>query len=279
MRFVDKLERKFGRYAIKNLVTKLAYIYSAVYIALFVFAFVEPRAYYAINNFMYFDINLVLRGQIWRIFTFIFMPSFRPDIITTLFLFFIVRFMMYIGNTLEYYWGTFKLNLYYLIGIVSVLVISSITNTPIADSGPLHLSIFLACAFIAGDTTLHLYGILPVKMKYLAYLDLLFIAFAVLTQPIGGKLVALAPLVPYFLFFWKDIYYLLMNKKRYHDYRKNRGSKTFTANYEKPKVMHKCEICGVTDVSDPNMEFRYCSKCEGLHEYCIEHINNHEHVK
>lgn len=279
MRFIDKLERKFGRYAIPSLVTKLAYIYSAVYIAMFVFVFVAPEVYIGIIKFMAFDIDLVLRGQIWRIITFIFIPSFRPDIITTLFLFFIIRFMMYIGNTLEYHWGTFKLNLYYLIGIVSVLVISSITGTPIYDSGQLHLSIFLACAFIAGDTTLNLYGILPVKMKYLAYLDFLFIAYAVLTQPLGGKLLALAPLVPYFIFFWKDIYYLLANKKRTISHKKQYQYKAYHEGYEKPKVLHSCEVCGVTDVSDPNMDFRYCSKCEGLHEYCINHINNHEHVK
>ncbi len=284
MSFLDKLERKFGRYAIKNLVTKLAYIYSAVYIVFFITSFTNPSIQNSIIKFMYFDVNLVMKGQIWRIISFVFLPYFTPSLLTTIFLFFIVMFMINMGNTLEYHWGTFKLNLYYLIGILASIIISSVLTfagmwAPIVNSSYLHTSIFLAFAFIAGETQIYLYGILPIKVKYLAYLDFAFIGFAVLTGSIPTKVTAISPLVSYFLFFGKDIYYLLINKKRSNDYRKKRGTTSFNASYEKPKVLHKCEICGVTDVSDPNMEFRYCSKCEGLHEYCIKHINNHEHVK
>ena len=40
-----------------------------------------------------------------------------------------------------------------------------------------------------------------------------------------------------------------------------------------------CTICGKTDTSHPDLEFRYCSRCQGYHCYCQEHISNHTHIQ
>ena len=42
---------------------------------------------------------------------------------------------------------------------------------------------------------------------------------------------------------------------------------------------HKCAICGRTEKDDPNLEFRFCSKCNGNYEYCQDHLFTHQHVK
>ena len=41
---------------------------------------------------------------------------------------------------------------------------------------------------------------------------------------------------------------------------------------------HKCAVCGRTELDAPDLEFRYCSKCAGDHEYCSEHLYTHTHV-
>ncbi len=42
---------------------------------------------------------------------------------------------------------------------------------------------------------------------------------------------------------------------------------------------HRCAVCGRTELDDPNLEFRYCSKCNGNYEYCSDHLFTHEHVQ
>lgn len=277
MRLIDRLERRFKKFAIPSLITKLAYIYSALYIAMFIFSRVRPEVYYGTLRFMALDFSRVMSGEIWRLVTFVFIP-WAPSILTTLFLAFMVFFMIFIGNTLENYWGTFKLNLYFFTVVLSVIIASAVTGAVIYSTNDIYMSLFLACAFIAPNYTIHLYGILPVKLKYLAYLDFFFIFVTLISRnPLGVKVVAIAPLFAYFLFFYKDIYHLAINGFRSHNHRRKHQHKVFHEGYEKPKVLHKCEVCGVTDVDDPNMEFRYCSKCNGLHEYCIKHIKDHQH--
>ena len=52
-----------------------------------------------------------------------------------------------------------------------------------------------------------------------------------------------------------------------------------TAQAEKIRLTHhKCAVCGRTEKDDPNLEFRYCSKCEGNLEYCMDHLYTHKHV-
>ena len=62
----------------------------------------------------------------------------------------------------------------------------------------------------------------------------------------------------------------------------NGGSKTvpFPGNSKSAEVTkHKCAVCGRTEKDDPNLEFRFCSKCNGNYEYCQDHLYTHIHKK
>jgi hypothetical protein len=135
----------------------------------------------------------------------------------------------------------------------------------------LNLSLFLAFAYVYPDYEILIFFIIPVKMKYLAWLNWAFIAFTVLTAPLPNKIAAVVSISNYFLFFGGDI--LSMIKHRGSAYNRRR---TFAP--VRKETMHACTTCGRTEADDITLEFRYCSTCEGDHEYCMDHLKTHEHI-
>jgi hypothetical protein len=137
----------------------------------------------------------------------------------------------------------------------------------------LNFSLFLAFAYIYPDFEILLFFIVPVKVKYLAWLNWFFIAFTVLTAQVADKVAAVVSVSNYFLFFGKDIFAYTRNKS--FAYRRRRDFKGLP----QKSTIHKCTLCEMTERDDPRMEFRYCSTCEGDYEYCMKHLKAHEHVK
>jgi hypothetical protein len=142
-----------------------------------------------------------------------------------------------------------------------------------ATSLYINLSLFLAFARLYPDYELLLFFVIPVKMKYLAVVDWAFIAFSVLAGDIPTKIIAVVSLLNYFLFFWRDIVTRSRNSRQTYNNRKR-----FRTELPRNFTIHRCTICGKTEKSDPNMDFRYCPECEGDYEYCMEHVRNHEHI-
>lgn len=265
MKFIDKLERKFGKYAIHGFIRYIV-MFNAVVFALTLFA--GPRFTYMLT----LEPDLIMQGQIWRLFTFLFIP----DTFSPIWIIFSLYLMYMIGNSLEMYWGAFKLNLYYLIGVIATIALSMFTGVSVSSMF-VNTSIFLAFAFINPDLEFLIFFILPIKVKYLAYIQWFFIGYNIVLGNVHSKLAALASSIAFFIFFGPEIIYTLKGNRRA---KANRAK--FEANmpkFDASATLHKCEICGITDKDDPHMEFRYCSKCAGLHEYCMKHINNHEHIK
>ncbi len=263
MHWFDKLERKYGHIAVHNLmhyiVGAMGLLYCLTYIG---------------KNFILLDIlsldpNLVMKGQIWRLFTYIFIPPLNSPLWT----FITLYFYYLVGSGLEEEWGSFKFNLYYLTGMIGTTLAAFITKDSVGATY-LNLSLFLAFAKIYPDFELLLFFIIPVKVKYLAMLNWIFIAFTVLTGSIPLKLAAIASILNYFIFFGKDISYSIKNNKETYHRRKN-----FKSGLPKVTSIHKCTLCGITEKDDPHMDFRYCSQCEGDYEYCMDHLKNHEHRK
>jgi hypothetical protein len=177
-----------------------------------------------------------------------------------------------VGTGLEHEWGSFRFNIYYFTGVIATSIAAFIIGQG-ATALYLNLSLFLAFAYIYPDYEILLFFIIPVKVKYLAWLNWIFIAFTVLTAPFSSKITALISVSNYFLFFGKDI---ITNIKHHQSayYRR----KSF--NVLPPKAtIHKCTLCKITENDDPKMDFRYCSTCEGDYEYCVNHLKTHEHVK
>lgn len=265
MSWIDKLERKFGRYAIKGLMTYITGITGFV----FCVGFFDQTGIFA--DKIALIPSLVLKGEIWRLFTYIFIPPTN----SLIWIIFILQLYYMIGITLEHEWGSFRFNLYYFLGMLGTTIAAFITNG-YGTSVYLNLSLFLAFAKIYPDYEFLLFFVLPVKVKYLAYLDWFFIIVSVITLPLSFKIAAIMSVINYFVFFGKDI---ITNTATRGKSRQRKAQFQKKYNSVRKTYTHKCSICGITDVDNPEMEFRYCSKCEGIRCYCMEHIADHQHVQ
>lgn len=269
MNFLDKLERKYGRYAINNL---MLYILLGNGIIFLLDGLTGGMA----TAFAAFNWPLVLSGQIWRLFTFVFIPSSSSIIF-----FIFMAFLYYsIGNTLENVWGTFKFNVYYITGalltIIALIIAQLITGSSYwGTSYYINLSLFLAYAALFPDVEFLLYMIIPVKVKYLAYLDVALLLFDFINGGIATKLLIVVSLLNFILFFGK---YLTGKSPSSRVQKQFKKQKRELKKGDPIKVaFHKCTVCGKTELSDPDAEFRYCSKCNGNYEYCMDHLHNHVH--
>lgn len=261
MRFLDKLQRKYGRYAIHGLMKYIVIITAGV---LFI-EYMIPAANIAYR--LALSRSSILNGEVWRLITFIFIPEGNSfwTLIT-------LYFYYMIGNSLEYEWGAFKFNIYYLVGILGTIIATFITGG-IGVPTYLNMSLFFAFAYIYPNFEILVFFVLPVKMKYLGLLSGGFLLFSFATGSLTTKIVIIVALLNFILFFGRDIYQSLVNRnKKVHRKYKNNV-------IEMKRTMHRCTICGVTERTNPDMEFRYCSKCDGEHEYCMDHLNDHEHIK
>lgn len=262
MRIIDKIERKFGKYYIKNLmmiiISGMVLVYGLTMIS---------GDNVLINNLI-LDKDKVLNGEIWRLITFIFVP----DSLSIISFLFTIYFYYISGVGLESEWGEFKFNLYYFIGIITTIIFSMLTGAR-ATGTFINLSMFLAFAKIYPNHQVLLFYILPIKIKYLAILDWILITInIILANSLGDMLITLVPILNFFIFFGKDI--ITGTKSNAVNF--NRQQK-FKSQVKEREILHVCEVCGVSEKDDPKMEFRYCSKCTGKKCYCINHIKNHNH--
>ena len=278
--WLDKLERKFSRYAIPNLMTYIIILYAAG----FVLNLINPTFY---SQFLSLDAGKILQGQIWRIVTFIIQPPSG----SLIFIVFVLYLYYMIGKQLEAAWGAFRFNLYFFSGmlfiVIGAILAYLLTGAVLPmDTWYLNLSLFFAFAALYPDIQLLLFFVIPIKIKWLAYLDVALLAYSMITSILSGNwagcVVILCSLANVLVFF------LMTRKGKHNSFRQNRRRKEFKkavsrgeAEYRNPNgiTKHKCAICGRTEKDDPNLEFRFCSRCNGNYEYCQDHLFTHEHVK
>ena len=267
MNWLNRLERRFGRYAIHNLIFYIIGLNGLVFLFnLFIQPGVATRA-------LELDPNRVLQGEIWRLISFIFIP---PNF-SILWIVFALYIFYLTGSSLESEWGTFKFNIYYFTGVVMTIVASFVTGG-IATAYYINLSLFLAFAALYPDFEFLLFFILPVKVKWLAWLDWAYLSFVVISsviyQDYASAALVVAAVVNYFLFFGSAMFRKQQMRTDSHQRRK----KFFDEIANTPPV-HTCATCGITDKSHPRMEFKYCRICGEDYVYCLNHIDNHQHVK
>ena len=244
------------------------------------------------NNYLSYMLAFIpagiFRGQIWRLVTFIFVPSTGYGVVG-LALFLYMYYM--IGNMLEREWGTVKFTLYYVIGVAANIVVGLVLTFlygpeypfAVVDITYLNMSLFLAFAALYPDLRFLLFFIIPVKAKWLAWIDLAFFALSILSSLVrlywAGVILPIVALLNFLLFFSSSAAHIF-GRFRYQHSRQAINFKKAARDVRKDKgYLHKCAVCGITDADDPNMEFRYCSKCNGYYCYCMNHINNHVHVQ
>jgi len=224
----------------------------------------------------------VLQGQIWRLVTFVFVPPFFSVLSLAISLY----FYYWIGNVLEDYWGTGKFTLYYISGVVLTIIASFLAyflggGGSIAGLHYVNMAMFLAYALLNPDAYVYFFFILPIRIKWLAWLDILYFAVDVLMAIGQGSWgAAMAPVVAllnFFVFFAPYFSHQAQVARRQNSRQAVNFKKAVREQQRDKGYNHKCEICGRTDTDYPDLQFRYCSKCEGYHCYCEEHIYNHQH--
>ena len=281
MNWLDKLERKLGRYAIPNLTVYL--------LAGYVIGFAVMNFMPSLLNWLTLEPGLIIRGQLWRIISWVLIPP-SSSLISLIFL---VLLYYSLGSALERTWGTFRYNVYIFSGILFTVAAAfllygalyliygvefSLLSVGMISTNYITMSIFLAFAAIYPDMEVLLYFILPIKMKWMA---LVYAAMAVYYFIQGGlatRVAIAASLLNFVIFFLSS-----RNTRRFGPREQARKAKF--RKQSRPHMTyaggarHRCAVCGRTELDDPNLEFRFCSKCRGNYEYCQDHLFTHEHVK
>ena len=294
MHWMEKLERKFGKYAIPNLIIYILVAYGIGYVLILF----SPDFY----EMLQMNPAAIFHGQVWRLVTWITCIPESLDIFTVL----MFMFYYWIGKTLEGIWGSFRYNVYMFLGIILTglgpilmyLVIGVMYGFSTANlygasltssTYYINLTSFLAFALIFPNQEVYFMFIFRVKMKWLAIADGVLLAYSFLSNigyavrassgevrlyAISRAVCLLCSVASFLIYYFSTRNYKRFSPKevkRRHKYHKqvreakDRGTK------------HYCAICGRTEVSNPELQFRYCSKCKGNLEYCNDHLFTHQH--
>lgn len=295
---MSPFERKFGKYAIRNLSFVLVMCYAVGYVLQLADRSGLLLSYLTLNPYA------ILHGQVWRLVTWILIPPSSGGLFFTLIM---LYFYCSIGTSLERTWGTYRYNVYLFQGMLFTIAgsfllmgycylfkptifLTSLTGTVLTINTPveyftvismmfstyyINMSIFLAYAATFPDAQVLLMFIIPIRVKWLGVIYAVMLVFQFLGTDVFGKFAIGASLLNFVVFFLTSRNMMHLNPKQIHrrqefkrDVRRNTGI-----------TKHKCAICGRTEVDSPQMQFRFCSKCEGNYEYCEEHLYTHTHIK
>ena len=291
MTILKNLRRRFELFCYNNRSKGIPNL--MLYIALgsaVVYLMSEISGNYFLYSLLYFDRSLILQGQIWRLITY---PlTYRIDSLLLM----MVSLLCYysIGRAMENIWGTLRFNLFYFTGVVMMDVYCMLFGGT-ASVTYLNLSLFLSYATLYPDSQFLLFFIIPVKARLFALFDLAIVVLDLFTQSFPYNFFSVISLANYFLFFGSDVLNVLplswrinarrLFKKQPVQQKKAKVIQFDAGSYEATKAApkapytHRCTICGRTDISNPELEFRYCSRCKGYYCYCEEHISNHSHIQ
>lgn len=303
------LRRRFDRFCMKNRDKGIPNLTLYMAIGTFLVTLLSQLGYQDIYEILKFDRTAILHGQVWRLVTFIF--TMRMDVFSCLILLYCIYSL---GRAIENMMGTFRFNLYYLSGILLMdifgialggftfihaegqwLYFAEDCSLLFAENMAFfhYLSLLLCFATLHPDAQFLLLFLIPIKAWLMALFYFILLGYFVLNMALNGGFFpqCLFPLVAlgnYFLFFGKDIVNVLPESWRYRRQGRGRTSskQTGTVSFDRSKKQepqktytHRCTVCGRTDATNPELEFRYCSRCSGYFCYCQDHINNHKHIE
>ena len=237
-----------------------------------------------LESYLAFDAAAVLHGQVWRIVTFVLIPE-SGGIWLLLFLY----FYYFIGSTLEREWGSGRFTIYYLMGMLLTVVYGFVTyfvtgRSYLMTANYINLSMFFAFATLFPDNRVLLFYFIPIKIKWLAIVDALYFVYAIF-EGLGRAqgMMSFLPLVAilnYFLFCGDTLFRSVAprsREQRQSTINFKRAARKINYEQKTRGYTRKCAVCGRTDTDYPELEFRYCSRCKGVHCFCQDHINNHVH--
>ena len=281
MNFLNKMERKFGRYAIHNL-TKYMII---CYIIGFALEYLQALFEIPLISWLYLSpAHIIHGGQIWRLVSWLLIPPGSSNIIFVLIM---LMFYYSIGTTLERTWGAFRYSVYVVGGILCTVIGAfllyfvmgdvSVYYMPAFSTYYINLSIFLAFAMNYPDMQVLFMMFIPMKMKYLAYLDVAYLLYDMIKGDWGIRTVIISSLLNFIIYFLVTRNYWRISPQEIR--RKQQFKKAVHPKMANGVTKHKCAVCGRTENDGDNLEFRFCSKCNGNYEYCQDHLFTHQHIK
>lgn len=287
------LRRKLEKYAIPNLTLYLIICYGIGYLM----QYLVPAGY----QYLMLDPFLVLKGQVWRLVTWILIP---PDSSNIFFVLIMLYLYYSLGGLLERIWGTYKYNVYLFSGLLFTILGAFVlcgysvlmgaqptmyTGLYLLNNGSavyfgqfstyyINMSIFLACAASIPDVQVLLMFIFPIKVKWLGIVYGIILLVNCIQGGIATWIVVIFSLLNFLVFFLRSkgkMHLSVGQIKRQQEFHQKMRS----AGQTKGITRHKCAICGRTELDGDDLEFRFCSKCNGNYEYCQYHLFTHEHVK
>jgi len=290
--FLNNMERKFGKYAIRNITVYI--------IGLYIFGYVLQFAPFKVNitNYLTLDPYLILHGQVWRLVTWILIP---PQALS-IWIFFTLYLYYFMGTTMERTIGTFRYNVFIFGGIIFMILSAFLTYlvyyfitggneqllaalmytlSGVFSTYYIQEAVFLIFAICYPDIQLLLMFIIPIKVKYLGILYAGMLAFSAIYNGLIGRNYAIFFAV-FFQFLNVFLFYLSLGRLSHLRPKEIKRRQEFNKGVKmRPQgvTRHKCAVCGRTEETNPELEFRFCSKCNGNYEYCQDHLFTHQHVK
>jgi hypothetical protein len=271
MRLLSRLEHALGRLAVPYLSQALVVCQIVVYVvAMGVNAQNQARGILdRVEDKLVLIPDKVLEGEVWRLVSFLLWPP-----VENVFLALLAWYCFWwTGSALERVWGTFRYNLYLLIGWVATVAASFLTLDSPASNGFLFVGVLLAFAWMVPEFRVLIYFVLPIPVKWIAWVTWAGIAAAVVLGSWAIKAQAVAAVANFLLFFGRDLIKAAQTARR----RMARQQAAYVAEVKRAEFFHQCRVCGITDRTHPKMDFRYCSKCAGQCCYCTDHLRAHEH--
>ena len=274
---VDRFALTHSRFGVPNLMRYVVLITAAVYL-------LDLFSKGAASAMLDFNMQLVLRGEIWRLVTWLITPEGGSPFWVLVGLFFYYS----IGTSVEEYWGTAKFTLFYLCSAAQTVVFAFVSllwdKSPSISTGPLYRILFLVFATLYPTAMIRIQLILPIQAKWLAVLYVVLTVLNIFRFGLWYLLYLLPVWLVYIIFFWDGIADLLAEFGFHIRHQNSRQTIQFKSAVRQQKkkeaergYRHKCAVCGRTDTDFPELEFRYCSRCAGYHCFCQDHIFNHEH--
>ena len=289
MQAVDRFCYRHPRFGIPNLMLYIVIANALIWL----FSMMDTSG--TLTMALMFSPYHILRGQVWRIFTFALMPHTGGFLALVAFYFY-----YFIGTTIERQWGSGKFTVYFLSGLLLTVVYGFIVYFILGHGGDadyregvslligslvsayyIYLSMFFTFATLYPDMQVLLFFFIPVKMKWLGLLDAaLFLYDVIRIQPFIFKLLPVVAVLNYLLFCgeWLFAFFRPASRQQRRNTVNFRNEVRRMQYEQKQKPYNRiCEVCGKTDTDYPELEFRYCSRCAGYHCFCIDHINRHQH--
>ncbi|MEA3207769.1 MAG: hypothetical protein QOE70_826 [Chthoniobacter sp.] len=257
MKWIDRAERNFGHLAIPNLI-RLITAFNAL---VFVLYKLNP----SFLDWLRLDPEAVLRGEVWRLVSYIFIPNVGGPIYDWLIAALYIWYLWWIGDGLEHALGSFRVNVFYLLGMLGTTIAAFFSPSANFATAMLNSSLFFAFARFYPEEMIYVMALVPVKVKWLAWISGAFLVLGFIGNGWDYRLAVVAAFANYFIFFGKEIFQDAV-QRRETSVRRRR----FASNQRsEDEALHCCTVCGRTEHAAPDLEFRVAK--DG-HEYCLEHL-------